>query len=159
MPIHAVGIQGHWRLDHPDFAEVEESIQQFARLGLKVMITELDIGVLPTRYRGADIARTEKMTEEQSLTMNPYTEGLPEDVARQHVERYRQAFAMFLRHKDSIGRVTLWGAHDGRSWLNHFPIRGRTDYPLLFDREGRPKPAFFAVKEALQEAAAPPPQP
>jgi endo-1,4-beta-xylanase len=52
---------------------------------------------------------------------------------------------MFLRHADVIGRVTFWGVHDGRSWLNNFPIRGRTDYPLLFDRGGKPKPAFFGV--------------
>ncbi len=148
VPIHAVGIQCHWRLDFPDFAEVEKAIQQFGALGLRVMITELDIGVLPTRYQGADISTTETMTAEQQAVMNPYTHGLPEDVARKHAERYRQALEMFLRHTDVIGRVTVWGTHDGESWLNNFPVRGRTDYPLLFDREGRPKPAFFAVRES-----------
>jgi endo-1,4-beta-xylanase len=59
---------------------------------------------------------------------------------------------MFLRHKDVIGRVTLWGVHDGDSWLNNFPVRGRTDYPLLFDRAGKPKPAFFAVQKAAAVA-------
>ncbi len=151
VPIHAVGIQCHWRMDGPDLGEVEESIGQFAALGLKVMITELDIGVLPATYRGADVARREAMSEEQRSVMNPYTQGLPDDVAKQHAERYRQAFAMFLRHKDCIGRVTLWGTHDGRSWLNFFPVWGRTDYPLLFDRQGKPKPAFFAVLKAAQE--------
>lgn len=151
VPIHAVGIQCHWRMDGPDLGEVEESIGQFAALGLKVMITELDIGVLPATYRGADIAKREEMNAEQRSVMNPYTQGLPDDVAKQHAERYRQAFAMFLRHKDSIGRVTLWGTHDGRSWLNFYPIWGRTDYPLLFDRQGKPKPAYFAVIKALQE--------
>ncbi|MDF2441095.1 MAG: endo,4-beta-xylanase [Abditibacteriota bacterium] len=144
VPIHAVGIQGHWRLDTPNFAEVEESITQFGALGLKVMVTELDIGVLPTKYQGADIAAREALTP----AINPYTEALPDDVAQRHAERYRQAFEMFLRHQDVIGRVTLWGVHDGSSWLNNFPVRGRTDYPLLFDREGRPKPAFFAVAKA-----------
>ena len=148
VPVHAVGIQCHWRMDNPDFAEVEKAIRQFAALGLKVMITELDIGVLPTRYQGADISKTETMTPEQQTVMNPYTQGLPEDVARKHAERYRQAFEMFLRHKDVIDRVTLWGTHDGDSWLNNFPVRGRTDYPLLFDREGKPKPAFFAIRKA-----------
>jgi endo-1,4-beta-xylanase len=85
--------------------------------------------------------------------MNPYTQGLPDAVAQQHAERYRQAFAMFLRHKDVIGRVTFWGVHDGHSWLNHFPVPGRTDYPLLFDRQGRPKAAFFAVRKAAQDAS------
>ena len=58
---------------------------------------------------------------------------------------------MFLRHKESIGRVTFWGTHDGRSWLNNFPVWGRTDYPLLFDRQGKPKPAFFAVTKLAQD--------
>jgi endo-1,4-beta-xylanase len=158
VPVHAVGIQGHWRLDRPDFADVEESIKQFAALGLKVMITELDISVLPARYQGADIARTERPSAEQRASMNPYTEGLPDAVARQHAERYRQAFAMFLRHKNLIRRVTFWGVYDGHSWLNHFPVRGRTDYPLLFDRQGKPKPAFFAVTKAAQDASVAPPK-
>jgi len=153
VPIHAVGIQGHWRMDDLPLAEVDESIEQFAALGLKVMITELDIGVLPTRYRGADVSWKESMTAKQRETMNPYTEGLPDAVAQQHAERYRQLFAVFLRHRASIGRVSLWGTHDGRSWLNHFPVRGRTDYPLLFDRQGKPKPAFFAVTKLAQDAA------
>ncbi len=152
VPINAVGIQCHWRLDSLNLAEVEDSINQFSALGLKVMITELDIGVLPTKYQGADISTTETMTPEQQSIMNPYTAGLPADVSQRLAERYRQVFEMFLRHKDVIGRVTLWGSHDGDSWLNNFPVRGRTDYPLLFDRQGQPKPAFFAVKDVALEA-------
>ncbi|MES2463297.1 MAG: endo-1,4-beta-xylanase [Armatimonadota bacterium] len=148
VPIHAVGIQCHWRMGDPDFADVEESIKQFAALGLKVMITELDIGVLPTKYQGADINTRETMTPEQQAVMNPYTKALPPAVADQQAERYRKAFEMFLRHKEVIGRVTLWGVKDSESWLNNFPVRGRTDYPLLFDRDGNPKPAFFAVEKA-----------
>jgi endo-1,4-beta-xylanase len=150
VPIHAVGIQSHWRMDNPPLAETEESIKQYSALGLKVMITELDIGVLPTKYQGADISTRETMTAEQATVMNPYTKGLPDEVAQQQAERYRQAFELFLRYKDVIGRVTLWGPHDGNSWLDGFPIRGRTDYPLLFDRQLRPKPAFFALQKLAQ---------
>ena len=151
VPVHAVGIQCHWRMDNPNFAEVEESIKAYAALGLKVMITELDLGVLPTKYQGADISRVQNMTPEQQAAMNPYAEGLPDAVAQAHAERYRQAFEMFLRNRKSIGRVTLWGSHDGMSWLDNFPIRGRTDYPLLFDRQLKPKPAFFAVQNQAKE--------
>jgi GH35 family endo-1,4-beta-xylanase/enterochelin esterase-like enzyme len=159
VPVHAVGLQCHWRLDGLDLAEVEESIKQFAALGLKVMITEMDISVLPAKYRGADISRTEPRGAEQRPVVNPYTKGLPDDVAKRLAERYRQAFAMFLRHKDVIRRVTLWGTHDGRSWRNHFPVRGRTDYPLLFDRQGKPKAAFFAVMKEGSKPADPIPAP
>lgn len=34
---------------------------------------------------------------------------------------------------------------DGDSWLNNWPMKGRTNYPLLFDRFGKAKPAFDAV--------------
>jgi len=90
-PVHAVGIQAHWRLDQPDFAEVEESIKQFAALGLKVMITELDIGVLPTTYYGADVSKARNAGPGGRSPMNPYVDGLPDAVARQHAERYRKA--------------------------------------------------------------------
>jgi endo-1,4-beta-xylanase len=152
VPIHAVGIQAHWRLGGVDLAEVEKSIQEFSALGLKVMITELDLGVLPTRYRGADVNFRQQMTPEQRAEMDPYTAGLPDDVARKQADVYRQTFEIFLRHRKTIGRVTFWGTYDAISWLNFFPIRGRTEYPLLFDRQGRPKPAFTAVVQAARAA-------
>lgn len=153
VPIHGVGIQCHWRMDNPSLTEVEESIKEFASLNLKIMITELDIGVLPTKYQGADISTVETMSPDQKAVMNPYTKGLPDEAARQQAERYRQVFEMFLRHRNVIDRVTLWGVNDGDSWLNNFPVRGRTDYPLLFDRSGNPKPAFFSVQKAISGAA------
>ena len=152
VPINAVGIQGHWRMDNPDLTEVETAIKEFGALGLKVMITELDMGVLPSRDQGADISTIERMTPEQVSVMNPYTKGLPETVAEQQAERYRQAFDIFLRHKEVIGRVTLWGVRDSDSWLNNFPVRGRTEHALLFDRSGAPKPAFFSIQKAAASA-------
>jgi endo-1,4-beta-xylanase len=150
VPVHAVGIQGHWRLDNPNLAEVEEAIKQYAALGLKVMITELDIGVLPNVYQGTEISTRQAMTPEMKPVMDPYVAGLPDQVAWQHAERYRRAFELFLRHRDVIDRVTLWGVQDAGSWFNEFPLFGRTDYPLLFDRAGQPKPAYFAVVNAAQ---------
>lgn len=150
VPIHAVGIQAHWRIDNPPLAEAEKAINEFSALGLKVMITELDLGVLPTRYQGAEISHSETMTPEQQAVMNPYTKALPDEVAKQHGEKLREAFELFLKHQKVIGRVTFWGVQDGHSWLNNFPVRGRTDYPLLFDRNLKPKPAFFEVKKAAQ---------
>jgi endo-1,4-beta-xylanase len=152
VPIHAVGIQAHWRRETFDLAKAETAITQFAALGLTIMITEMDIGVLPADREGADIAASKSMTSQQRSVMDPYPAGLPEEVARQQAEQYRQAFALFLRHRDVIGRVSFWGTYDGASWLNNFPVRGRTDYPLLFDRSGRPKPAFHAVLRAAEAA-------
>jgi endo-1,4-beta-xylanase len=106
-PIHTVGIQCHWRLDGVDLAEVEVSIQHCAALGIKVMITEFDIGALPTRCQGADISPRERMTPEQRAAMDPYVAGLPDDVARKQADLYRQAIEMFLRHRDVGGRMKL----------------------------------------------------
>jgi endo-1,4-beta-xylanase len=144
--IDAVGIQGHWALESPSLAEIERGIQAFANEGVKVMITELDIDVLPRgRGFGADVGAAERQGSD------PYRSGLPDTVQRKLADRYGALFAMFMRHPEVI-RVTFWGASDGDSWLNDFPVRGRTNHPLLFDRQLRPKPAFGAVIQALESA-------
>ena len=86
--------------------------------------------------------------------MNPYTAGLPEEIQVKLANRYRDLFALYLRHREAITRVTFWGLDDGQSWLNNFPIRGRTNHPLLFDRALKPKPAFFAVLRSERATAA-----
>ena len=143
VQVDAIGMQGHWGLDYPTIEEAEASILAFAELGVQVMITELDISVLPDpeQWRGADIS----MNVEAQQAINPYTEGLPDSVQQQLADRYAELFQLFLKHSDKISRVTFWGTHDGHSWKNNWPVRRRLDYPLLFDRDYQPKPAFFAV--------------
>ncbi|MBN8877719.1 MAG: endo-1,4-beta-xylanase [Sphingobacteriales bacterium] len=139
--IDGVGIQGHWHVGRIPLKDIEESILQYAALGLKVMITELDIEVLPRNFQGADV--NQRMASSPSL--NPYTNGLPDSVQQQLASDYEALFGLFLKHKDKITRVTFWGVNDGQSWLNDWPVRGRTNYPLLFDRQFKPKPAFYKV--------------
>lgn len=141
--IDGVGIQGHWHIDNLPLAAIEESILAYAALGVKVMFTELDLTVLPNPWQNntADISST----AERRAGMNPYTQGLPDSVQVKLSKAYQDLFSLFLRHADKISRVTFWGVNDAHSWLNNFPIRGRTNYPLLFDRENKPKPAFYAV--------------
>ncbi|MBN1786947.1 MAG: endo-1,4-beta-xylanase [Sedimentisphaerales bacterium] len=141
--IDGVGMQGHWSLTHPPLEKAEESIIAFASLGLKVMITEVDVTVLPWpgEYRGADITKNEELRAE----LDPYHEGLPDEVQQQLAKRYADIFTLFHKHADKISRVTFWGVQDGKSWKNFWPVKGRTDYVLLFDRDCKPKPAFDAV--------------
>ncbi len=141
--IDGVGIQGHWRAYNIPLREIDESILEFSALGIKVMFTELDLGVLPNPWDGdaADV----NLKAEYSAKMNPYTTGLPDTVAVKQAESYAALFKLFLKHKDKVSRVTFWGVNDGQSWLNDWPINGRTNYPLLFDRNFKPKPAFDAV--------------
>nr|WP_294903032.1 endo-1,4-beta-xylanase [uncultured Lacibacter sp.] len=141
--IDGVGIQGHWHINHLPLKDIEESILEFSALGIDVMFTELDISVLPNPRDivGADV--NQRATYEAKL--NPYTAGLPDSVQTQLAKSYEDVFRLFLKHKEKIGRVTFWGVDDGQSWLNGFPVRGRTNYPLLFDKEFNPKPAFYKV--------------
>ncbi|HMO62561.1 MAG TPA: endo-1,4-beta-xylanase [Ferruginibacter sp.] len=141
--IDGVGIQGHWRSGKVPLKEIEESIIEYASLGIKVMFTELDLTVLPNPW-DSDAADV-NMTATYSALMNPYPNGLPDSEQLKLTNAYVQLFKLFLKHKDKISRVTFWGVSDGQSWLNGWPIPGRTNYPLLFDRNYKPKPAFDAV--------------
>src|SRR5437773_4789953 len=146
VPITAVGLQGHNRMDWPSPAQEDSTIDAFAGAGFRVMITELDVDVLPraTRAPGADLADT---TASRSA-LNPFVNALPDSLQRALARRYAELFGSYLRHRETVARVTFWGVTDRDSWLNNWPVRGRTNYPLLFDRDGRPKPAFAAVVEA-----------
>jgi endo-1,4-beta-xylanase len=143
IPVAAMGLQGHDKLDWPSAKQQSDTIEAFAALGIKVNITELDVDVLPRNAPGnsADISATSA----GGAGLNPYTAGLPDAVQQTLANRYAELFDIFVKYKASISRVTFWGVTDGGSWLNNFPIRGRTNYPLLFDRGGKPKPAFFSV--------------
>ncbi len=143
IPIHGVGFQGHIGLDYPDLREYEDSIEAIAAEGLKVHITELEVDVLPRawEFTGAEISALEEYSEK----LNPYASGLPKEVEQQQIDRYKQFFELLLKHRDKIERVTFWGTHDGESWKNDFPVRGRTNYPLLFDRQLKKKRVYDAV--------------
>ena len=139
--IDGVGIQGHWHLGKIPLKDIEESIIQYSALGLKVMFTELDIEVLQRNFQGADVGQRMNNTE----ATNPYPNGLPDSLQQKLADDYAALFKLFLKYKGKVTRVTFWGVNDGQSWLNGWPIRGRTNYPLLFDRNFLPKPAFYSV--------------
>jgi endo-1,4-beta-xylanase len=147
--IDGVGIQAHWGLNYPNTPWIEAAIDSFAAAGVKVMITELDVDVLPLTREGQVIGTVmsdpQFQLEEFKRYLDPYPSGLPDSVQRRLADRYAELFRIFWRKRDEIDRVTLWGVHDGMSWKNGYPVPGRTNYPLLFDRRRRPKPAFDAV--------------
>ena len=147
--IDGVGMQGHWGLNYPESRYIEAAIDSFAAAGVKVMITELDVDVLPLTKEGQIIGQSfsepQWQNEEFKKFLDPYQHGLPDSVQRQLTARYAELFRLFWRKRDKIDRVTFWGAYDGVSWKNNYPIPGRTDYPLLFDRQRKPKPAYDAV--------------
>ena len=141
--IDGIGIQGHWSIKGPSLVDIENSILEYSALGLKVSFTELDLTCLPNPWdlTGADV----NQNYENSPFMNPYPHGLPDSLQIKLANCYEGLFKLFIKHKDKIERVTFWGVNDGQSWLNNWPIKGRTNYPLLFDRNYKPKPAFEKV--------------
>jgi endo-1,4-beta-xylanase len=143
--VDGIGIQGHWFLDYPRIEDIESSILALSNLGVKLMITEMDIGVLPfypVNSQAVDISSFDPETQKK---YNPYPDGLPDSVQRDLANRYADLFSLFLKHRDKLDRVTFWAVHDGQSWRSYLPISGRTDYPMLFDNHCKQKPAFDAV--------------
>lgn len=134
--IDAIGMQGHMGMDYPDVKEFEKSLLAFAGTGAKVMITEWEMSALPTVEESANISDTTTYNK----ALNPYPESLPDSVSHIWNDRMKTFFNLFLKHSDVITRVTVWGVSDGDSWKNNFPVRGRHEYPLLFDRNYQPKP-------------------
>lgn len=141
--INGVGIQGHWSINSNNLKDIEDAIVEFSQLGIKVAFTELDYTVLPNPWdlKGADV----NQRFEENPKMNPYKESLPDSVQNVLANRYENLFKVFLKHKDKISRVTFWGVNDSHSWLNGWPIKNRTNYPLLFDRAFEPKKAYLSI--------------
>lgn len=148
VSIDGIGIQGHWNIGHLPLQDIEASIKAFSSLGIKVMFTELDISVLPDppQVAGADINQQALYTKQA----NPFADGLPDSMQVKLADAYASLFHLFLKYRSSISRVTFWGVNDRQSWLNNWPVRGRTNYPLPFDRQNKPKPAFYAILKTKQ---------
>jgi endo-1,4-beta-xylanase len=148
VSLTAVGLQGHYRLGWPSADQIDATLSAFGQLKIKVMITELDVDVLPAPSApgNADISQSFA----NGTKWNPYTNGLPADIDQKLSDRYGELFGVFVKYRDVITRVTFWGVTDADSWLNYYPIHGRINYPLPFDRNGKPKKALAAILQAAQ---------
>jgi len=134
-PIDGVGIQGHIRLFADNYVSSLSSTidaittrkNPVSGQNLVVQVTELDISLFEWDDTSLKLSDSEKNTRLQTQT-----------------QLYRNLFDMLaVKHSEGkLDMVVFWGIADGESWLNNFPITGRTDHPLLFDRQYKPKPAF-----------------
>jgi endo-1,4-beta-xylanase len=147
LRVDALGEQAHWGVDDPPVAAIDEMLGAMRKAGLAVHVTELDMDVLPRDpdMWGADLSKKATI----KARTNIYPDGLPPAMQERLARRYADVFALFLKH--GVSRVTFWGVTDATSWLHNFPIPGRVNYPLLWDRDGRAKPAFDAVVEVLRK--------
>jgi endo-1,4-beta-xylanase len=149
LRVDGIGEQAHWGVDDPPLAAIDEALGAMRAAGLVPLITELDMDVLPRDpdMWGADLSKKATIRAKTNI----YPDGLPASVQEKLARRYADAFTLFLKH--GVGRVTFWGVTDATTWLDDFPIPGRVNYPLLWDRDGREKPAFDAVAEVLRKHA------
>ncbi len=133
VPIHGIGLQGHWATNEPSREQLEQTLKDFSELGLEIHITELDISVYPkehsARQKTAADADTAFTTQKEQL----------------QIDSYKMIFDLFRKYKDNISSVTFWNISDRHSWLDNFPVRGRKDYPLLFDKDLKPKKVYWEV--------------
>jgi endo-1,4-beta-xylanase len=132
VPIHGVGLQGHWSIYDPSEEALRESLKKFSALGLPLQITELDISV----YRPESTRREKRADESDAFTA---------EMEQMQIEKYKMAFKVLREFKGSVTSVTFWNVTDKRSWLDNFPVRGRKNYPLLFDQQMQPKKAYWEV--------------
>jgi endo-1,4-beta-xylanase len=150
VPIQAVGLQGHYEIDRVPFEELEATLNALRALGMKVVVSELDIDVIPRSKWWADGGKY----REEMARLDPYRDACPPDILQRQAEQYGRLFKLFRKYADIVARVSCWNLHDGESWLNDFPWR-RVNYPLLFDRRGQPKPAFAKVISELTNPPGP----
>ena len=133
VPIDGIGLQGHWAVNEPSEAQLEQTLTDFAKTGLKLQITELDISVYPKEHSARE-SRPEDENDEFTA-----------EKAQQQQDVYAMCFELFRKHKQYLTGVTFWNISDRHSWLDNFPVRGRKDYPLLFDKDLKPKEAYSEV--------------
>lgn len=131
VPIHGVGIQGHWSVYEPTEKELRDAIEKYASLGLQIHVTELDVSIYPKEQR-----RDPRESDKAEFT--PELEKL-------QMEKYAMIFKVFRDYKDTISSVTFWNVSDKHSWLDNFPVRGRKDFPLLFDQQLQPKKVYWEI--------------
>ena len=149
IPIHGIGMQGHWHLEWPSSRNLRKALDILSAVNVKVSISELDLRVLPhpkETEMGADI----RLNIERLNELDPYTKGIPEKILKKQAKKYASLFKVFLEYSDVIERVSFWGVVDHHSWLRDWPVKGRTVYPALFDRDYSPKPAYFAIRKLIK---------
>ena len=133
VPIHGVGLQGHWAINEPSKEQLEQTLHDFSQVGMPMQITELDISVYPKEHTSR-----ERKAED-------YDTVFTKEKELRQVAVYKMCFELFRKYRRNISSVTFWNISDRSSWLDNFPVRGRKDYPLLFDKELKPKKAFWEV--------------
>lgn len=139
IPIHGVGLQGHWAVNEPTPDQLENTLADFSKLGLQMQVTELDISVYAKEHNSRERRPEDAVTE------------FTAEKEAQQIAMYSNCFRAFEKYRRQISSVTFWNISDRSSWLDNFPVRGRKDYPLLFDKNLQPKKAYWEVVRTVKK--------
>ena len=132
VPINGVGLQAHWSIFEPSAKQLEYTIKKLSSLGLQIHFTEMDVSI----YQWEKERRAKRPGESDEYT--------PE-LEQKQIAKYTEFFKIFRKYKKNITSVTFWNISDRNTWLDNYPVPGRKNYPLLFDRNYQPKKAYEAV--------------
>lgn len=127
VPIHGIGLQGHWNIVNPTEADLRNALIKYSSLGIKIHITELDVSVYTSGEK------------------NPADNVFTAEREQKQLDQYKMVFRVLREYKSVVSSVTFWNVSDKTSWLDNFPVRGRKNYPLLFDQNLKPKKAYREV--------------
>jgi endo-1,4-beta-xylanase len=127
VPIHGIGLQGHWSINNPSESQLRESLDIYSKLGIKIQVTELDVSVYPSDHK------------------NPDDDLFTAEREQKQLDQYKMIFRVLRDYRNVINGVTFWNVSDRSSWLDNFPVRGRKNYPLLFDQNLQPKKVYWEV--------------
>ncbi|HEX6845998.1 MAG TPA: endo-1,4-beta-xylanase, partial [Chitinophagaceae bacterium] len=133
LPIHGIGLQGHWAVNEPSKEQLDQTLKDFSAVGLPLHVTELDISVYPKEHNA------------RQRNASDYDTVFSAEKEQKQIEVYKYCFELFKKYRKNITSVTFWNISDRSSWLDNFPVRGRKDYPLLFDAQLKPKKAYWEV--------------
>ncbi len=126
VPIHGIGMQGHYNIYGPTEKEVDDALNLYKKVVKHIHVTELDIRV------NAEMGGQLRFSREGAAVT---------DSVKQHLaDQYARVFGVFRKHKDVIDCVTFWNLGDRDSWL------GAANYPLPFDTDYQPKLAYDYIK-------------
>lgn len=137
-PIDGVGIQGHWSIYEPSETALRNALDLYSSLDLEIQITELDISIFPWEKHQRPLKEGEN-------------KGFTPELEQKQIAQYQMIFEVFRDYKDALTGVTFWNISDRYSWLDHYPVEGRKNYPLLFDTELQPKKVYHKIVNFNQE--------
>ena len=127
VPIHGIGMQGHYNIYGPSNEDIEAAIEKYATIVDNIHFTELDIRINEEMGGGLQFSRGKEAP-------------VPAYIQTLHQAKYADLFKILRRHKDVVKNVTFWNLSDKDSWL------GANNYPLPFDKDYKPKAVYRTIK-------------